>query len=100
MIFSLAAAAGTVVAQYVIGAILLLLALVLIVIILQQTGKESSLSGTISGNTETFFGKSGGNGNNHGGYSNKSIGSAAWICRPLQRNGNSNGYVFRGRGIT
>ena len=62
MIFTLAAAAGTEVAQYVIGAILLLLALVLIVIILQQTGKENSLSGTISGNTETFFGKSGGNG--------------------------------------
>ena len=61
MFFSLAAT-GTAVAQYVIGAILMLLAVVLVIIILQQTGKDKSLSGTISGSTETYFGKAGGNG--------------------------------------
>ena len=59
MLFSLAVT-GTVVAQYVIGSIMLLLAIVLIAIILQQTGKDKSLSGAISGSTETYFGKAGG----------------------------------------
>ena len=51
------------VAQYIIGGILIALAIVLVAIILKQTGKDQSLSGTITGgSTETYFGKSGGSG--------------------------------------
>ena len=51
------------VAQYIIGGALILLAVVLVALILKQTGKEQGLSGTITGgNTETYFGKSGGSG--------------------------------------
>lgn len=57
MIISLAASAN-VVWQYVIGACLLLLAVVLVAIILKQTGKDKSLSGTIAGGVETFYGQS------------------------------------------
>lgn len=57
MIISLAATA-TAVWQYVIGACLLLLSVVLIAIILKQTGKDKSLSGTIAGGVETFYGQS------------------------------------------
>ena len=57
MIISLAASANLV-WQYVIGACLLLLAVVLVAIILKQTGKDKSLSGTIAGGAETFYGQS------------------------------------------
>jgi preprotein translocase subunit SecG len=57
MIISLAASAN-VVWQYVIGACLLLLAVVLVAVILKQTGKDKSLSGTIAGGAETFYGQS------------------------------------------
>ena len=40
-----------------IGIILLAAALFLIVAVLLQTGKSQGLSGTISGSSETFFGK-------------------------------------------
>jgi preprotein translocase subunit SecG len=60
MLFSLAAS-GTVVAQYVIGSLMMLIAVALVFMILKQTGKEQGLSGTLSGNTETYFGKAGGN---------------------------------------
>ena len=49
------------VAQYIIGGILILLSIVMIVLILQQTGKDKSLSSTISGSSDTYFGRSGGN---------------------------------------
>ena len=63
MIFSLDAttttAVDTSVWQYVLGSILLVLAVVLVALILKQTGKDKSLSGTITGgSTETYFGKS------------------------------------------
>lgn len=58
MIFSLVAAANTAVWQYVIGGCLVLLAVVLVAIILKQTGKDKSLSGTIAGSAETFYGQS------------------------------------------
>ncbi len=49
------------VVQYVLGGILIALAVVLVALILKQTGKEKSLSGTITGgSTDTYFGKSGG----------------------------------------
>jgi preprotein translocase subunit SecG len=57
MIISLAASAN-VVWQYVIGACLLLLAVVLVAVILKQTCKDKSLSGTIAGGAETFYGQS------------------------------------------
>ncbi|MBQ1230336.1 MAG: preprotein translocase subunit SecG [Clostridia bacterium] len=57
MIISLAATANAV-WQYVIGACLLLLSVVLVAIILKQTGKDKSLSGTIAGGAETFYGQS------------------------------------------
>ena len=40
------------------GIILLVLALVLVVSVLMQSGKDKQLSGSISGMSETFFGKS------------------------------------------
>ena len=40
-----------------IGIILLAAALFLVVAVLLQTGKSQGLSGTISGGSETFFGK-------------------------------------------
>ena len=49
-----------VVAQYVVGGIMIALAVVLIGLILMQTGKEKGLSGTITGGSDTYFGKSGG----------------------------------------
>ena len=48
------------VAQYIIGGILIVLSIFLVAIILMQTGKDKSLSSTISGSSDTFFGKSGG----------------------------------------
>lgn len=46
---------------YVLGSILLALTVFLVVLILKQTGKDKSLSGTITGgSSETFFGKAGG----------------------------------------
>ena len=46
---------------YVLGSILLALTIFLVYLILRQTGKDKSLSGTITGGSaETFFGKSGG----------------------------------------
>lgn len=49
------------VAITIIGIILVLLAVALTVMILLQTGKEKGLSGTISGgNSDTYFGRSGG----------------------------------------
>ncbi len=46
---------------YVLGSILLALTIFLVVLILKQTGKDKSLSGTITGgSSETFFGKAGG----------------------------------------
>ena len=46
---------------YVLGSILLALTVFLVILILKQTGKDKSLSGTITGGSaETFFGKSGG----------------------------------------
>ena len=49
-----------VVAQYVVGGIMIALAVVLIGLILMQTGKEKGLSGSITGGSDTYFGKSGG----------------------------------------
>ena len=49
------------VAQYIIGGALIALAIALVILILQQTGKDQSLSSTITGgSSDTFFGKSGG----------------------------------------
>ena len=46
---------------YVLGSILLALTIFLVILILKQTGKDKSLSGTITGgSSETFFGKAGG----------------------------------------
>ena len=47
-------------ATYIIGGILIALAVLLIAIILMQTGKDKGLSGTLSGSSDTFFGRSGG----------------------------------------
>ncbi len=44
--------------QFVLGGILIFLSLVLMVLILFQSSKDKSLSGTITGGSETFFGKS------------------------------------------
>ena len=41
------------------GVILLVLSVALVVLVLFQSGKDKSLSGSISGAAETFFGKSG-----------------------------------------
>ena len=49
-----------VVAQYVLGGVLIALAVALVAMILMQTGKEKGLSGTITGGSDTYFGKSGG----------------------------------------
>ena len=49
------------VARLIIGGILVLLAVVLIALILKQTGKDKSLSSTLSGSSDTYFGRSGGN---------------------------------------
>lgn len=47
---------------WVLGVILVVLSVFLAVIIAKQTGKEEGLSGTIVGNSETYFGKNkGGN---------------------------------------
>ena len=46
--------------EYVIGGILVVLAIFLVVVILMQTGKDKGLSGTLTGNTDTYFGRSGG----------------------------------------
>ena len=48
------------VAQYIIGGVLMVMAVVLIGLILMQTGKEKGLSGTITGSSDTYFGKAGG----------------------------------------
>ncbi len=48
------------VAQYIIGGILIALSIVLVGLILMQTGKDKSLSGTLTGGSDTYFGKSGG----------------------------------------
>ncbi|MBQ9796719.1 MAG: preprotein translocase subunit SecG [Clostridia bacterium] len=44
--------------QYVLGGILIFVSLVLMVLILFQSAKDKSLSGTITGAADTFFGKS------------------------------------------
>ena len=47
---------------YVLGGILIALAIVLSIMIAKQSGKEEGLSGTIVGNSESYFGKNkGGN---------------------------------------
>lgn len=46
--------------EYVLGSILLVLGVFLVAIILMQSAKDKSLSGTIAGGSETFFGRSGG----------------------------------------
>ena len=47
---------------WVLGVILVVLSVFLAIIIAKQTGKEEGLSGTIVGNSETYFGKNkGGN---------------------------------------
>ena len=43
--------------EIVIGIVLLIMAVFLVVAILMQSGKDKSLSGTIAGGAETFFGK-------------------------------------------
>lgn len=43
--------------QYALGGVLMLLSAVLVAIILMQSAKDKSLSGTIAGGAETFFGK-------------------------------------------
>ena len=48
------------VVQYVIGSILILMSIVLSALILMQTGKDASLSSTLAGGADTFFGRSGG----------------------------------------
>ena len=47
-------------AQYIVGGALILVTVFLIAIILMQTGKEKGLSGTITGGSDTYFGKAGG----------------------------------------
>ena len=42
---------------WVLGVILVVLAVFLAVVIAKQSGKENGLSGTIVGNSETYFGK-------------------------------------------
>ena len=54
MIFSLSLSATL---QYVLGGILIFLAVVLTAVVLFQSAKDKSLSGTIAGGAETFFGK-------------------------------------------
>ena len=44
--------------EIIIGFVLLALALVISVLVMLQSGKDSKLSGTIAGGSETFFGKS------------------------------------------
>lgn len=44
--------------ELIIGIVLLVMAVFLVVVILMQSGKDKSLSGTIAGGAETFFGKS------------------------------------------
>lgn len=44
--------------ELIIGIVLLVMAAFLVVVILMQSGKDKSLSGTIAGGAETFFGKS------------------------------------------
>ena len=55
MIFSLTLSSTL---QYVLGGILIFLAVVLTAVVLFQSAKDKSLSGTIAGGAETFFGKS------------------------------------------
>ena len=54
MIFSLSLSATL---QYVLGGILIFLVVVLTAVVLFQSAKDKSLSGTIAGGAETFFGK-------------------------------------------
>ena len=54
MIFSLSLSATL---QYVLGGILIFLAVILTAAVLFQSAKDKSLSGTIAGGAETFFGK-------------------------------------------
>ena len=44
--------------EIIVGFVLLALAIVISVLVMFQSGSESKLSGTISGGSETFFGKS------------------------------------------
>ena len=44
--------------QYVIGSILFVISVCLTFLVLMQSGKDKSLSGSIAGGAETFFGKS------------------------------------------
>ena len=54
MIFALSVSG---VLQYVLGGVLIFLAVILTAMILFQSAKDKSLSGTIAGGAETFFGK-------------------------------------------
>lgn len=54
MIFSLTLSSTL---QYVLGGSLIFLAVLLTVVVLFQSAKDKSLSGTIAGGAETFFGK-------------------------------------------
>lgn len=43
--------------EYVLGGVLIAMAVLLVVIVLAQSGKDKSLSGSIAGGTDTYFGK-------------------------------------------
>ena len=48
-------------AEWIIGIVLIVLAVLMVTVILSQTGKDQSLSSTITGgSSDTYFGKSGG----------------------------------------
>ncbi len=43
--------------EYVLGGVLIAMAIFLVIIVLAQSGKEKGLSGSISGGSDTYFGK-------------------------------------------
>ena len=44
--------------EYILGGILIALAIFLVIVVLAQSGKDTRLSGTIAGGSETYYGKS------------------------------------------
>ena len=44
-------------AQYVLGGVLIALALALVVLVMLQSGKDTRMSGTISGGSDTYYGQ-------------------------------------------
>ena len=46
-----------VIAQYVMGSVLIAMALALVLLVMFQSGKDTRMSGTISGGSDTYYGQ-------------------------------------------